>query len=226
MFCVVLAEKTWEEVYSKLNQAKEYTQLFELRLDYLEEPFGEPLERLLALPYKFICTFRAREEGGARAVSFLERLEVLERCASLGAYLIDLEWKSFLRNRDRVTKSPFYPDKFLFSYHNFEKTPPITALKRIIKEASYRGIKRLKITTFCQSLQESLNLLSLIEYGKAFGLEMIVFGMGGKGRLSRLLSLLLGAPFTYVFPPGGQPLAPGQMDILEAKRLFEVLKNV
>ena len=228
MLCLVLAEGTLEKVQDKLERWKEHTDLFELRLDYLEKIEESALEKLLSKPYRFICTVRAKEEGGKRDIPVFERWKILEHCGKKGAYLLDVEWKSlfFGKYKSIIKKSPFFPEKILFSYHNFEKTPPLSALKGLIRRASSEGIKWFKVATTVTSFSEALSLLSLIPYGKSLGMEVIAFGMGEAGKLSRILCLFAGSPFTYVFPSGESPLAPGQLDLLSAKKLYETLKNV
>ncbi|MFN4132580.1 MAG: type I 3-dehydroquinate dehydratase [Caldimicrobium sp.] len=226
MFCVVLAHPTWEGIYSQFEKSKPHTDLFELRLDSLQEISLEHLKSFLHLPYRFICTYRAYEEGGWKQVDPLERWKILEICCNEGAYLVDFEWKIFFKIQSILERSPYFPQKILFSYHHFQTTPSLKVLKGYLKKASNLGIKWFKITTFTERIENSLEFLTLIRYGKNLGLEIVAFNMGEKVKLSRVLSLFLGAPFTYVFPPSEKPLAPGQMDLLEAKRLWEILKNV
>ncbi|MDM7202994.1 MAG: type I 3-dehydroquinate dehydratase [Thermodesulfobacteriaceae bacterium] len=226
MFCVVLAHKSWDGVYAQFEKVKNYSHLFEIRLDALDFPTLEPLDALLNSPNKFICTFRAYEEGGFKNLPSLERWKILEKCLEKGAYLVDFEWKSFLKIKDLIKKNSYFPERILFSYHNFEKTPPLKTFKNLLKRGTKHGIKYFKITTFTENLDEAVEFLTLIKFGKELGLKVVAFNMGEKVKLTRLLNLFLGSPFTYVFPPSETPLAPGQMDIFEAKRLWEVLANV
>jgi len=228
MFCLVLAENTIEDLYGALEEGKNYTDLFELRLDYLEKIDKDSLEGILKAPYRFICTVRAKEEGGKREISPFQRWEILEFCGNKGAYLIDVEWKSlfFGKYKTLIKKSPLFPKKILFSYHNFEGTPSLKVLKVLLKRASLEGVKWFKITTLVKDFSEALELLGLISYGRDLGMEILAFGMGEVGKLSRVLCLLAGSPFTYVFFPKGRPLAPGQLDIVSAKNLYEALRNV
>lgn len=228
MFCVVLAENSLEKLYAKLKGENKHTDLFELRLDFLDTIEESLLEEILAKPYRFICTVRAKAEGGKKEVANSKRWKILEYCGKKGAYLVDVEWKNLFygRYKSLIKKSSLFPEKVLFSYHDFEKTPSLKTLKGLLKRASSEGVKWFKITTFVKTFSEAIDLLSLIPYGKSLGIEVIAFGMGEIGKLSRILCLFAGAPFTYVFPKDGHPLAPGQLDILSAKKIYETLKNV
>lgn len=89
-----------------------------------------------------------------------------------------------------------------------------------------RGIKRAKIVCMCKTLEESFRLLNLIFKAKEMGIELISFGMGEKGRLSRILSLFCGSPFTYVIFSKKEMVAPGQFDIKSAKKIYNTLKEI
>ncbi len=227
MFCLVIAEPSWERIIERIRSELVHTDLFEVRLDYLEDPIEESrLKELFSLPCRIICTYRDYREGGKKKVSPVKRLEVLELCVKLGAYLIDFEWRALGAVRSSILKSKFFPEKTLISYHNFDVTPSTASLKKFLKRLSLEGIKRVKIATYAKNLSESLRVLLCIPFGKELGLEVIAFGMGERAKVSRVLNLLLGSPFTYVVASEGDAVAPGQMTISEAKRIYEVLRNV
>lgn len=227
MFCVVVAEPSWERVFDCIRAEARHTDLFELRLDFLEEPLEErTLKDLFSLPYKFICTYRDHREGGRKRASTLERWKILELCGRLGAYLIDVEMRAFGEIKTQIKESGLFPERVLISYHNFEKTPVDGVLKGFLRRLRVEGVKRVKIATMARDLSEALRVLSTIPRGRELGLEVIAFGMGEGARLSRILNLLLGSPFTYVFPEQGKSVAPGQMVLSEAKKLYEVLSSV
>jgi 3-dehydroquinate dehydratase-1 len=46
--------------------------------------------------------------------------------------------------------------------------------------------------------------------------------MGDHGRISRILSLYLGSPYTYVSL--GKPVAPGQFSVDEIKKIIQLKK--
>jgi len=231
MFALVLAERTLSSLRERVRAYLEKNNLFELRLDYLERIEEEALKEFLTEfqnRASFIFTLRANSEGGKCEKEGYERWKILEELAPFGATLIDLEYQlCFKGNLKRIIKkSPLFPEKILFSYHNFEGTPPLKELQVLLKKAKKEGIKWFKIATLTSSFGEAFQLLTLIPFGKSLGLEVIAFGMGKEGRLSRVLNLLAGSPFTYCFPDGGEALAPGQLSLSEAKRLYEFLKNV
>jgi len=59
-------------------------------------------------------------------------------------------------------------------------------------------------------------------YNKKGKVNLIAFAMGDFGRISRVLSLYLGSPFTYVSL--GKPIAPGQFSVDEIIKIINLKK--
>ena len=75
----------------------------------------------------------------------------------------------------------------------------------------------IKIVTTAKSVKDSSIVLSL--YSKADKIKLIAFAMGNNGRMSRILCLFLGSPYTYVSL--SKPIAPGQFSVDEIKAIIE-----
>lgn len=224
MFCLVIAEKKFDSILHILRKYQNEVSFFELRLDFWEDFSEEKLREILLLPkIRIICTYRAKEEGGVGEVSLNERLEILRKCREMGCYLVDVEWQTFLRVKEEFQAWPSFPERVLFSYHNFQRKPSTKSLRAMLRGARSIGAKIFKITTMVHNAEEALELLTLIPYGNRLNIEVIAFGMGVSGKWSRIASLFLGAPFTYVFPPEKAEVAPGQLDLYTAQRIFKVL---
>ena len=76
----------------------------------------------------------------------------------------------------------------------------------------------IKIITMAKSINDGPRILSLYKNSK--NIKLIAFSMGNFGRMSRLLCLLLGSPYTYVSL--GKPIAPGQFSLDEVKSIFTI----
>ena len=239
MFCLSVGEKNWSKILEVVEKNFHLTHLFEIRLDYLEDElttthissFFDEIERLFKAeklnPPKpspqFIFTCRLPEEGGKRRIPEEERLKILSHCLKVGAYLVDLEWKALKEHLRRAGKPPFPVERTLVSFHDFEDTPSDRALKGLMKSMSKASVKLAKVVCFSEKPEDGLRVLSLIPYGKRLGMEVIAFGMGERLSWTRIVSLILGSPFTYVSQSKGEGTAPGQLDILSAKSLYEGL---
>lgn len=224
MFCLTLAEKNFETLFKKIEKGAKYTDFFEIRADSLKELKNSYLEDLLKLPYKFLFTFRSYKEGGLAPFSDEFRLEWISWAFKKNFYLVDIEWELFKKFSHKLKNLNF--ERTLFSYHNFDGLPSEDNLLKLILEMKKVGVKKAKIVCMCRTLEESFNLLKLIFFAKKEGIELIAFGMGEKGRLSRILSLFYGSPFTYVVLSKKEAVAPGQLDIRSAIKVYRAIKNI
>jgi len=57
-------------------------------------------------------------------------------------------------------------------------------------------------------------------YNNASKLNLIAFSMGEYGKMSRILCLFFGSPYTYVSL--GKPIAPGQFSLDEIKSIIKI----
>ena len=76
----------------------------------------------------------------------------------------------------------------------------------------------LKVVTTAKKIDDSTRMLEL--YAKKGENTLISFAMGDLGRISRILCLYLGSPYTYVSL--GKAVAPGQFSIGEIKRIINL----
>jgi len=123
------------------------------------------------------------------------------------------------KNRDLVKYLKTTKTGLLISAHDFKKTPSLTELKKKLNQMS-KFSSNVKIVTTAKSTKDSNRILQL--YSKKEKINLIAFTMGNPGRISRILSLYLGSPYTYVSL--GKPVAPGQFSLSEVKKIIN-LKN-
>ena len=226
MFCLTVAEKSYKEVFKKIEIGAKYTDFFELRVDYLEKPDKSQIREFLKLPYKFLFTFRSKKEGGIKRVSATLQLEWILWALEEDFYLVDVEWHLFKKFYQKFNPSYLNYDKILISYHNFEKVPSDAYLLKVLKDMKKKKIKKAKIVCMCKSFHDSLRLLNFINVAKKMGIELISFGMGKEGKLSRILCLFSGSPFTYVVLSREEAVAPGQLDIQSAMEIYNFIKQM
>ena len=83
------------------------------------------------------------------------------------------------------------------------------------------GCDIAKIACKVNSHADSVRLLSL--YDRSGTGEIISIGMGNKGKITRIASVCLGAPFTYASYSEGMETAVGQLNYKEVKQILEIL---
>ncbi|MEM3676833.1 MAG: type I 3-dehydroquinate dehydratase [Candidatus Bathyarchaeia archaeon] len=194
--------------------------LIEFRLDYAGEPLDlEALASGVPGGIPKIATLRPDWEGGRYRGSEGSRLRILVEAAGKGFEYVDLEAKTRGAGEvsERIRRNG---GMVIASFHDYTDTPREEELKAILRLET--GIGDLyKVATTARSYRDNLRILALqgdIRDGKG-----ICFAMGPYGVPSRILSPLLGAPFTYASPSKELKVAPGQVAVEDLIQIYRLL---
>jgi 3-dehydroquinate dehydratase-1 len=133
--------------------------------------------------------------------------------------LLDVEFNTLKRNSSLVKYLKSTKTKLLVSWHDFKKTPSSAELKKKMNQM-IKFSSNVKIVCTAKSTDDSNRMLEL--YSKKGKSNLISFAMGDLGRISRILCLYLGSPFTYVSL--GKAIAPGQFSVDEIKKITNLKK--
>jgi len=191
----------------------ERSELAELRLDLLDLNKNQVI-RLLRLQSKIVATCRAGKFSDS------ERMELMETAISNGAAYVDIELEMPARMRERlIGMAKGRGCKVIISYHNFETTPQPPELMDIIKNCRASGADIVKIACQVNDSDDSANLMSLYSKEK----NIISFGMGVEGLITRLAAPLLGAEFTYAAADNNSKTGPGQVTVKEMGSFYKIL---
>ncbi len=214
--CVTIAEKTPMKFDSILKKALKKSDYAELRFDFLK-PIQVPdaLELVKKKLRRCVCTLRPSSEGGKFQGNEKERISILKLIAEYHPFLLDIEFNTLRKNKTLHNYVKKTKTDILVSWHDFKKTPSIPALKKMNKQM-IKFSKFVKIVTNAKTINDSSNILSL--YSNSTNTNLIAFAMGDNGRMSRILCLYLGSPFTYVSL--GKPIAPGQFSLEQVKKIL------
>ena len=211
--CVTVAEKTPKKMYQTLLKALKKSEYAELRLDFLN-PICIPdaLDVAKNKLNRCTCTLRPKTEGGKFSGTESERISILKLISEYGPHLIDVEFSTaknaHLIKYIKKTKTPI-----LVSWHDFKKTPGIRELDK--KFAQMKKIsKYVKIVTTAKTTHDAFKVLSLYKRSPN---GLIAFAMGDPGKVSRVLCLYLGSPYTYTSL--GKAIAPGQFSVDDIKKI-------
>jgi 3-dehydroquinate dehydratase-1 len=165
-----------------------------------------------------VCTLRASDQGGKFQGSESNRVSILKMIAEYNPYLIDVEFSTLNKNKKLLNYVRRTGTPILVSWHDFKRTPPLATLEEKFKQMK-KISKHIKIVSTANSIKDATTVLSL--YRKTNS-NLIAFAMGSFGRISRILCLYLGSPYTYV--SFGAPVAPGQFSLDEVKSLLALQK--
>ena len=218
--CVSIAEKTPYKIKQTLKIALKKSDYAEVRFDFLKiEQIPEAIEIIKKDLSKIVCTLRPKTEGGKFSGNEKERIAILKLIAEYSPFLLDVEFNTLKRNSSlrRYLKSS--KTKLLVSWHDFKKTPSSAELKKKMNQMS-KFSSNVKIVTTAKSSVDSSRMLEL--YSKKGKNNLISFAMGDFGKISRILCLYLGSPYTYVSL--GKPVAPGQFSVDEVKKITNLKK--
>jgi 3-dehydroquinate dehydratase-1 len=214
--CVSVAEKTPKKIKQTLLKSLKKSDYAEIRFDFLKPDLVPDTLNLIKKDLKkTVCTLRPISEGGNFSGIEKNRISILKLIAEYNPFLLDIEFNTLTRNKNLSHYIKNTGTDMLVSWHSFKQTPRFSILKR-----KYFQMKKfsnyIKIVTMAKSINDASLVLSLYNDNK--NTQLIAFSMGKYGRMSRILCLLLGGPYTYVSL--GKPIAPGQFSVDEVKEIF------
>ena len=230
MICTTIQNKNYEQILSALEQCE----MAEIRLDRCSLTAKET-DELFTSDIPLVATCRIDEIASAepslqnlqqqsREIKAMQIAEKrLVRAIEAGARYVDVEIEAQKQMSKRVRQAAHENGTiFIRSYHDFEGTDSLEALKAIVEKCVYHGADMVKIVTMAQSEADIDKILALYQWcreEKASGNErigalsdggLIAFCMGEEGRRSRLDCLKFGAPYTYAALTEEEAAAPGQ----------------
>ena len=234
MICTVIHNKNFEQIQEALEQCE----MAEIRLDSCRMSSRE-LQECFSSDVPLIATCRVNEvmtsepslqdESLTSQSREIKAAQIAERrlCQAIeaGARYVDVEIEAPKQMSKRVRNVAHKNGTvFIRSYHDFEGTASVDALRTFVVKCHYHGADMVKIATMASSQEDVERVLSLYEWcGGMAGTDMenlsngglVAFCMGEEGRGSRLECLRRGAPFTYVALDGDEAVAPGQWTMSE-----------
>lgn len=210
MICVSLAEKNVDICLNRL-QSLEFA---EIRMDLMNISRSE-VKKIFSSHSRLIATCRPgqiREE---------DRLDLLSTAVISGAAYIDIELETREAARSALIETARKNScQVIFSYHNYARTPGISALKETIRQCFAAGADIAKIACRTHRERDAARLLGLLNCRK----PLVIIGMGESGRITRTAAPLLGAPFTFASYRSGSETAENQIDYRTLRKLIEELK--
>lgn len=224
--CVPIPSGSLREAFEMIRRAEEAgADIIEMRLDYLSPNITCSLDVLgkivkcTSIP--LIATNRHPGQGGFCRLSEEERIRVLLRAAEAGFAYVDVELTT-VGLGDIVSAVKAYGAKAIISFHNFDSTPEVHGLEEIVRAEVDAGADICKVVTMARSLDDSVRCL-LFTREVSRRVELVCFAMGKYGLLSRVLSPLFGASFTYASLGEGLETAPGQLTIDDLREIYRRL---
>lgn len=214
----ILQEKEEDIINTAQDFIKKGADLLELRIDGIANVNSDMVKNIIdSINFPVIATNRSKKEGGFFLGSEKERINILKSCCDLKTVeYIDIELQTDPCLRDfLIDKCREANIKTIISFHDFEKTPSVDYLLKIVNEEKELG-DVAKIAVMPRNLEDTINVLAIMSHCD----DTIAISMGEIGSYTRVMASKFNAPFT--FATGGDVTAPGQIDIETMKLLINM----
>jgi 3-dehydroquinate dehydratase type I len=200
-----------------IEKAGREADLFEIRIDLLGEQWPATAGRLNK---PWIATNRSISQHGGWKGTESQRLAELLKAIKTGAWMIDIELDS--KALPDLIGHASGTIRYMISYHDWEGTPSLPKLREITDKMISLNAYACKIVTTATTFEDNMVVLELIRnYPKT---RIISFAMGPLGILSRVISPLTGAYFTYASLDNDSATAPGQITAGTLRALYGLLE--
>jgi 3-dehydroquinate dehydratase-1 len=219
--CVSVPPKTVEEAFDLIEEAEaQHADLIEVRLDSLTNH-----ARIAEIPRcsktPLIATNKSMEHHGKFSGSEDERQKILVDAARNGFEYVDVDL-STPNMRELVGNLHEAGAKTIVSFHDFDRTPELSRLNKVLEEEIAWGADVCKIVTTANQVEDNLTTLNFVSKASKKA-KIVCFAMGELGKPSRLLSPVFGAFFTFASLDEKRKTAKGQLTIQEMRRAYELL---
>ena len=235
MICTTIQNRTLEQIYEALDQCE----MAEIRLDRCDLT-AKQTEELFTADLPLVATCRIAEIAAKEASlqdlpeqsREIKAMQIAERrlmkAVEAGAKYVDVELEAPKQMSKRVRQAAHENGSiFIRSYHDFNGTDSLEALKAIVEKCVYHGADVVKLVTTAHSAEDVDKVMALYDWcagqtdEKLAALAdggLIAFCMGEEGRHSRLECLKRGAPYTYAALTEEESAAPGQWSTAEMRK--------
>ena len=212
--CSIVVGDSLEEFLDNLNKVQQVSNFVELRVDYIKDLSIEHLDIIKKHTIKEnIFTCRSIKEGGKFAGNKEDLKSIIYRANELQFNHIDIEI-SMLENINFDNKNC----KIIGSYHNFNNTPSYNELLNIYNNIKqYDFVDVVKIATNVINDNDNIELVKLLINRDK---DIIVLGMGEKGKIIRIISPLLGGYLTFASINDNNISALGQISLNDLINIY------
>ena len=249
MICTTIQNKNLEQILDAL----EGSEMAEIRLDRCDLSLRE-IEECFTSDVPLVATCRIadliasepslQDAGLTPQSKEIKAAQIAEKrlCKAIeaGARYVDVEIEAPKQMSKRVRNVAHESGTvFIRSFHDFEGTDSLEALKAVVEKCCYHGADMVKVVTTACCQEDVDKVLSLYDWCRATTVSenekiaslaeggLIAFCMGDAGRQSRLDCLKAGAPYTYAAVSEEEAAAPGQWTASEmAAALYDGFRFV
>ena len=219
--CVSVPPKTVDEAFVLIEKAEaQHADLIEIRLDSLKNH-----DRIAEIPRcsktPLIATNKPMKNHGKFSGSETERQKILLDAARNGFTYVDVDLGT-PKQTELISSLHEAGAKVIVSFHDFELTPPISKLGKVLDEEVALGADVCKIITTARTVKDNVITLNFVSEASK-KVKLVCFAMGELGQHSRLVSPVFGAFFTFACLSEKRKTAKGQLTLQEMNSAYEAL---
>jgi 3-dehydroquinate dehydratase type I len=219
--CVSILPKNNPEALNLIKRAeKAKADLIEVRLDCFET-FGSLSELVESTKLPLIATNKLVSEKGLFAGTEIERQQTLLKAAKNGFAYVDVDLLS-PKQQEIIQKLERSGTQPIVSYHKFDGALSVSEMEKVLEQEIASGASVCKIIGTAKKIEDNIAVLNFVASNSSKA-KLVCFCMGKAGKVSRLLSPMFGAFFTYASFGQGNETAAGQMTIGEMRVAYDLL---
>lgn len=200
MICIPIHEKNMIDTLAQIKKAAGKADLIEIWVDDIK---GLDLKKLLKSTKKRLILKAVR------------KLTVLKEAIGKVAF-IDIDIKTTPKIIKELTGTK---TQLIISFHDHKRTPTQKQLEQKIEKAFKLGADIAKVATSARTERDNVKVLSLLT--KFSDKKIIATCMGEKGRLGRIIGLIMGSYISYAASSEKTRTAKGQLTIEEVKKIVK-----
>src|SRR5580704_9498142 len=221
--CVAIIGSTPAEMIEKALEAVRENTFIEFRLDYLPNPLAAmpKIKQFLneRSEVTAVATCRRAATGGKFKGTISSELELLEKAASSGFPLVDLELQTAeALKHGQLDKLRARGAALIISYHDFATTKDLDGIFERIRPYEPEFIK---IVATAKTLADNVTMMRFLERTRDQA-NVIGICMGDQGIISRILGLRAGSVFTFAAAHAGEETGPGQISVRTLEETYRI----
>jgi 3-dehydroquinate dehydratase/shikimate dehydrogenase len=221
--CVAITGSTPPEMLENAERIVRENHFVEFRLDYLPNA-AAILPKLKQFLYErgevtAIATCRRASTGGKFKGTIGAELDILEKAATAGVHLIDIELQTAEHMKPaQMKKLRSHGAALIISWHDFESTKNLDAiLDRILPFQP----EFVKIVSTAKTLSDNVAMMRFLDRRRDEA-NLIGISMGEQGIISRVLGLRAGSVFTFASALPGEETGAGQIDARTLRETWRI----
>jgi 3-dehydroquinate dehydratase type I len=221
--CVSIKPKNMQEAVTLIKKAETAKADFiEVRFDELGEnvDFSE-LSSSTKIP--LIATNKLLSENGGFTGTPIQRWQTLLNAAKNGFQYVDLDL-STIGLEKQIVDLKALGVKTIVSCHKFDGAFSSQEMQNVLNKEIVSGADVCKIVGTAEQVQDNLTVLNFVSENAA-KTRLVCFCMGEQGKISRLLSPVFGAFFTFAALEQSIETARGQISINDIRTAYSLLRQ-